>query len=320
MKALREWCGKVPGAAGWIGLLLVGGGTAWAQAPGGAGGPPGWNGALTRLFDGFDGFSSVGDWRAVDRAGKEVVRLRMGFAKLQERLRLEIDLNQMKSDQLQPQTLAVVRQLGMDRMVVVVVPSRNVMQLIYPQLQSYVEMPMPEESANNGRNLKISRSRVGEEKIDGRVCVKHKTALQGAGTERFDALEWLAPDLRNFPVQVQMQDREMTVFLRCSEVQLARPDARQFDPPPGFRKYTDVTRLMEDSARRVMTATTAAPTNRPAGGTNRSATQVLRPLVSSTNRATAPAPGRPAGTATNRTAVTNRAGVTNRTATPARPR
>ncbi|HXT39999.1 MAG TPA: hypothetical protein VN887_08250 [Candidatus Angelobacter sp.] len=221
-----------------------------AQMP--AGGPPGWNAALTRLFGDVKAFSARTDVRQLDKAGKEMAALTMDFALLEGDIRVEFDLAHVKGGQISPAAVAQMKQLGMDRTVAILQPTTRVMRVIYPRLEAYVDMPLPEDAAATDKNFKIEKVKLGNEKIDGHSCVKHRVIMTDGRGGKAEALVWNATDLKDFPIQMQMNENESTVVMRYKQIQLARPEARQFQPPTGYKKHADVQQLMMAAAQRQM--------------------------------------------------------------------
>jgi hypothetical protein len=221
-----------------------------AQMP--AGGPPGWNAALTKLFGDVKAFSARTDVRQLDKAGREVAVLTMDFAMLEGDIRVEFDLAHVKGGQISPAAVAQMKQLGMDRTVAILQPSARIMRVIYPRLEAYVDMPLPEDAAAADKNFKIEKTKLGTEKIDGHSCVKHKVIMTDGKGGKAEALVWNAADLKDFPIQMQMNDNGSIVVMRYKQIQLARPEAREFQPPAGYKKHADVQQLMMAAAQRQM--------------------------------------------------------------------
>ena len=57
-----------------------------AQMP--AGGPPGWNAAMTRLFGDVKAFSAKAEMRALDKFGQPAIQVPMNFALLDSKIRM----------------------------------------------------------------------------------------------------------------------------------------------------------------------------------------------------------------------------------------
>ena len=223
------------------------------------GGPPGWNAAMTKLFGDVKAFSARADMRALDKSGKESLSMTMGFALLDQKVRLEIDMSQMKSAQMPPGAVAQLKQMRMDRLVVIVFPPKKSMYLIYPGLQAYVDMPVPDEEALADKNVKIDKTRLGNETIDGHPCVKNKVVLTDDKGRKAEAIVWNATDLKEFPLQMQMIEKETTVVMRYQDIKLAKPDSRQFDAPSGYAKHADMMQLMQVAAQKMTAGAGASP-------------------------------------------------------------
>lgn len=226
-------------------------GLAQPQMPGA--GPTGWNAAMTKLFGDVKAFTAKADMRVLDQADKETVSMVMGFALLEGKARMEIDMAQMKSALIPQGAAAQMKQMGMDRITMIALPEKKAMYLIYPGLQAYVDMPMPEEeAAAANKDFKVDKTAVGEETIDGHACVKSNVTLTDDKGKKFEAVVWEATDLKNFPVQTQMKDKENNIIMRYRDIQFAAPDAKQFDAPTGYTKYTDIQQLMQVVMQRML--------------------------------------------------------------------
>ena len=68
-------------------------GIANAQMP--AGGPPGWNAAMSKLFGDIKAFSAKPEMRALDKSGQPAIQVPMSFALLDNKVRMDIDMTQV---------------------------------------------------------------------------------------------------------------------------------------------------------------------------------------------------------------------------------
>jgi len=68
-------------------------GIANAQMP--AGGPPGWNAAMSKLFGDIKAFSAKAEMRALDKSGQPAIQVPMNFALLDNKVRMDIDMTQV---------------------------------------------------------------------------------------------------------------------------------------------------------------------------------------------------------------------------------
>jgi len=222
---------------------ILASGIAHAQMPGG--GAPGWNAAMTKLFGDVKAFSAKAEMRALDPSGQPAIQVPMNFALLDNKVRMDIDLSQSKGPQAPPDQVALLKQMAMDRVVCIVTPDKKAMQLIFPSLGAYVETPLPEEEAIAlDKDLKLHRTPLGKETIDGHPCVKNRVIMTDGKGQKAEAVVWNATDMKDFPVQMQMNDKQTTVVMRYNEVHLGKPDAKQFDVPAGFTKHSDMQQLM----------------------------------------------------------------------------
>jgi len=92
--------------------------------------------------------------------------------------------------------------------------------------------------------MRCLKTPLGKETIDGHPCVKNRVVMTDAKGQKAEAVVWNATDLKEFPVQMQMNDKQTTVVMRYKEVHLSKPDAKQFDAPAGFTKHSDMQQLM----------------------------------------------------------------------------
>jgi hypothetical protein len=215
--------------------------------------PPGWTAALPRLFGETKAFSAQADMRAVDKAGQETVAMTMGFAMLDRQIRMAIDIAQIKSSQMPPGAAAAMKQIGMDRTVAILMPQRKIMVVMYPLLQSYLEMPLPDQMTLPEKDVKLEKSRLGTETIDGHSCVKFKVVITDSAGQKNEGIVWNATDLKEFSVQMQMQDRDSggSMTTRFREIKLVSPGSKDFEIPAGYKKYSEPMQLMQAAAARI---------------------------------------------------------------------
>ncbi len=222
-----------------------------ARAQVGVGSPPGWNAAMTRLFGDIKAFSAKAEFRIVDRAGKESLTMPMNIALLDRKVRLDIEMTRMKGPQAPPEQIAGMKQMAMDRLACVILPETKMMQIIFPALGAYVEMPLPEEEAAAlTRNFRVDRTPLGKETIDGHPCAKNRVRMTDDQGQKIEFIVWSATDMKDFPLQAQMNDAGGNIVIRYKNVQLVRPDANQFGAPSGYTKHRDFLQLMQAAAGR----------------------------------------------------------------------
>src|SRR5882724_11206814 len=115
--------------------------------------------ALMKLFGDTKAFSARTEFLV--KSGAETTSIPMGFALLDGKMRMEVDMAQVKSKQMPAKTLAVLKQMGMDRMVNIIIPEKKIMRVIYPALKAYSEMPALDEAVAGGdKDLKIALTEI----------------------------------------------------------------------------------------------------------------------------------------------------------------
>ncbi len=245
---------------GWLATVFLSGLTLMAQAQMPSATPPGWTSALPKLFGETKAFSAQADMRALDKSGKETVSMTMGFAMLDRQIRMAIDVGQIKSTQMPPGAAAAMKQIGMDRTIAVMTPQKKSMLVMYPLLQACLEMPLPDQMTIPEKDIKLDKTKLGTETIDGHPCVKYKLVITDSSGQKNEGIVWNATDLKEFPVQVQMQDRESggSMTTRFRDIKLVRPEAKEFEAPSGFKKYSDPMQLMQAATLRATGASKPA--------------------------------------------------------------
>jgi len=197
--------------------------TVSAQSSGTA---PGVNVAMAKLFGANNAFTSKVDIQVLDSTQKEAMRMPMLFATVDGRMRVEIDMMQVKSKSLPPDALAAFKQAGVDRVVSVIRPDKKAKYLIYMGARSLVNEPMSEEeTAAAGGSFKMEKTPLGTETIDGHPCTKQRVVIKNSkDAVVLDAVTWNASDLKDFPVQISVKEEENTSILLFRDLKFKAPD------------------------------------------------------------------------------------------------
>jgi len=220
-------------------------------APGGPGASL--SGAMLKLFGEANKFTAKADMNAVDRATGDTTSLVMEYALSGDKTRMEMDLAQMKSALMPATMVAQMKQMGMDKNIIIVRPDKKIMWAAYPGLKAYLELPMPDdEVAAAEAEYKIEKIELGKEVVEKHPCTKNKVILTNPRGVKYEALCWNASDLKDFPVQLAFEDKGSTVTLRYRDIKLAPPVDKQFEPPAGYTKFDDQQRLMQLAMQKMM--------------------------------------------------------------------
>ena len=205
-----------------------------AQVP--AAGPgTGVNAAFVKLIGSVGPFTAKVETRVLDRAQNPLVRMPMDFSFLDGKVRLDIDLSKAESKDFTPSILARLKQSGMDHFFSIFRPDRKVTLLVYPGVQSYQELPQsPSETEAAEKGLKVEKTGLGKEVLEGHPCTKSKVTVKGSKGTVLNAVAWNATDLKDFPILVEMKEDDKTVRMHFTDVRFVKPDAKQFEVPAGY--------------------------------------------------------------------------------------
>ena len=219
-----------------VGISLSG---LFASAQGAGGASGGKNSAMIKLFGDLPAFSGNATVQVLTSNRVETMRMPSVFTALNGSLRIDVDEGLIKSPQVPPSDIAKLKASGLDRVNSVNRPDKKMIYIIYPHVQSYAAMPLSAEDADLA-NEKLTRIPIGKETIDAHPCVKNHSVVKNAkGVVLIEAVTWNATDLQNFPIQIEVKENGNTSVTHFQSVSFARPDARLFDPPAGFKQYSD---------------------------------------------------------------------------------
>jgi hypothetical protein len=145
----------------------------------------------------------------------------------------------------QPNAIAQVKPLGLDRVVSIIQPEQRTSLIMFPKLRAFVKLEMPPtESAAFLKRAKIERTPLSKEKMEGYACVKQRVVITDDAGKKSEATVWAATGLRDFPVCVATKEKEGTVVIRFRQIQFKRAEAGQFEPPAGYAECADMQVLM----------------------------------------------------------------------------
>jgi hypothetical protein len=237
-----------------VGFLGCGVADLTAQSPMGPGAAPGgFSAGMRKLFGEHKAFTAKLEMVVKDKADKETMSMGMDFALLDGQARADIDLNNMKSAQMPAGMSDSLKQMGMDKVVSITRPDKNIMLIIYPGMKSYVEMPLPKEQQQGAEDkVKLEITALGKESVDGRSCTKNKVVMTDESGVKREGLVWNAKDLKEFPVKMQFTEQDSTFAMTFKTVKFESPEKQQFDAPDGFTKHASMQALMQGSMQRMM--------------------------------------------------------------------
>jgi hypothetical protein len=242
-----------------LSLALVHGRAQLPSIEGGGGGAPGSDFAvLSKLFSKVGAFSAKSQVRVLDKNQKEAISVPMDFAMLDKNLRMEIDAAKMKNKDLAVGTIDALQQMGLDKFVTLIRPDRKTLHVIYPKAACYLTLPMKPEELQAGDKSSMKTEVIGRETLDGHPCLKNKITITPpkGGPQIFTV--WNATDLKDFPIQTLTRQDTDTIITRYTNVQLLKPDAKQFEPPAGFEEFKGLAAFQAGMMKRSQRGATPA--------------------------------------------------------------
>lgn len=224
-----------------------------ALAQPGPGGPAtGMSASFMRLFGANPAFTANTEMKVSNSAQGEV-SFTMKLAVRDTKMRADIDLSQIKSANIPPAIMAQMKLMGMDHVVNITRGDQKTIYIIYPGMKSYAKMTLPEsDAAALEKEPKIEKTELGKETIDGHACVKSKVVMTTGDGKSQEFTVWTATDLKDFPVQIQTDEKAGNLTMHYTNIVFAKPDAAQFEPPTDFTAYTDLQQMMMSAMQKMM--------------------------------------------------------------------
>ena len=215
----------------------------------GMGGPQGphFDAKTTKLFGDNTSFSATLEMSTEGASPAESTVMPGKLAFDQGKSRFEMDMSQMMSSRMTPQAVQQMKNMGMDKTIMISRPDLKVTYQVFPGMQAYVENPMMNAAGADAQtnDLKVETTELGKETIDGHPCTKNKVTVTDKEGKKYESTVWNATDLKNFPVKIETTSEQgMKMIMAFKDVSLAKPDAAQFAPPSDFTKASNMMELI----------------------------------------------------------------------------
>jgi hypothetical protein len=211
----------------------------------GMGPNPKLSGSTEQLFGDHKAFTAKMEMIAKGKKADESISMPGNMAYDEGKSRFEMDLTQAKGGPMTVEATAHMKEMGMDKMVMISRPDLKVNYMIYPGMQAYVEMPAEQAAKDGKEKAKVELTELGKETVDGHACVKSKAIITDGEGKKHEALVWKATDLKDFPVKIEQAEDGTQVTLLFKDVKLAKPEAAVLAPPKDFAKYDSVPGMMQ---------------------------------------------------------------------------
>jgi len=211
--------------------------------------------ALAKCFGNVTAFSAKCEVRVLDRNDKEKFSAPAEFALLDGKFRMELDFTQVKGQGIQQEQAAMMKQMGMDKLVSITRPDRKMTTVVYPGMQACLNSPMTKEQTDAvDESAKVEKTEQGKETVDGHPCVKNKVVVTDSKGQTSEAFVWNATDMKDFPVQVQVKEKNNTVIMLYKDVKLAKPAADKFEVPAAYTTYNNMQEFSAGMMQKMMGA------------------------------------------------------------------
>ena len=223
-------------------LFLVS--SSFSQMPGGP--PPDPCAALGKFFTRDVAFTATAKVVSAGKKKRDNVSMVMLFAVSGGNMRNEMDMTKMSG--MKADDVEGMKQMGMDKMIVLKLADKQAAYIVYPGLQSYCDMP-----AGKGQSEgKLDKAELGSDTVEKHPCTKSKLTFTDKNGQTAEALVWEATDLKNFPIQYQTVDAGHTTTTTFTDIKLGQPDASLFELPASYKKYGSMQEMMMGNMQRMM--------------------------------------------------------------------
>lgn len=207
---------------------------------------PKFTGATKKLFGEHPAFTANTEVQSPgDKPGEEVV-VPGKLAYHEGKSRFEMEMSEMKGAKMPPGAAEQMKQMGMDKMVIISVPEKKLSYLIYPGLEAYVEMPETNpDAAKPASDFDSKVTELGKESVAGHDCAKSKVEVSDKEGKKHEFTVWNAHDLKKFPVKIESKEGKSSSVTLFKDVKFAKPEASQFAPPATYKKYDSMMSMMQ---------------------------------------------------------------------------
>lgn len=207
---------------------------------------PHFGGAMDKLFGDSQTFSAMMEMQVKDSSGETVTmpgKLMFDTGKS----RFEVDMTKMSGSKMPKGGAEQMKQMGMDKLVMIGRPDMKMSYLVYPGFQSYIENPLQDSASTiSPGDYKTEVTELGKETVDGHSCTKNKVVITGKDGEKQESTVWNATDLKNFPIRIQTVEAAGNMTMTFKDINVSKPDVNSFNPPSDYQKYDNIMQMMQE--------------------------------------------------------------------------
>ncbi|MEI9863186.1 MAG: hypothetical protein WDN00_01225 [Limisphaerales bacterium] len=225
------------------------------------GGSPGdfkFGGALKKVFGDNSAFTAMLSAEVKPKTGDAIV-LPGKVAFDDGKARFEINMSSAMGSKLPAGAAEQMKAMGLDQMTTIALPDKKVLYLIYPNLQSYVENPMPDAGSGTNENYKVATTELGKATVDGHPCVENKVVVTDDKGKASEFTVWNATDLKNFPVKIVHAEKDTEITMSFKDISMTKPAASSFAPPTGYTRYDSMQGMIQAVMMKKMAGGLGAP-------------------------------------------------------------
>jgi len=226
--------------------------TAHAQLFGGPGSSaPDLSGAMKKLFGDNPNFTANSDIQMKGDSGEMSMPGKMSCS--EGKSRFEMDMSEMKGGKMKGGGMAQMKQMGMDKMVMISIPDKKLCYLVYPGLEAYAEIANTNpDAAKSASDFDLKVTELGKETVEGHACVKNKVEITDKDAKKHEFTVWNATDLKKFPVKIEANENKTAMTILFKDVKFDKPEASQFEPPATYKKYDSMMAMMQQEMMKRM--------------------------------------------------------------------
>lgn len=229
--------------------------TARAQVPGAASGV---SAALIQLFGANTNFTAKAKMQVLGKDKALSLGGPVEASMLNGNFRMDLDITQLTGSDA-PAGSAMFKQMGMDRLTSIIRADKREVHVVLPALEAVLTTPFSKDEIEAlQRPPKVTIKELGKETLDGVAVVKQTRTFTLNGESRSATL-WVAPTLKDFPLQLEYPEAGSTLVLKFSDVKLSKPAATLFEVPKGYTLYGSPEEMMQGAMKKMMGGATTTP-------------------------------------------------------------
>ena len=161
-------------------------------------------------------------------------------------MRNEMDMTRMSG--VRASDLDGMKQMGMDKMVILRRSEKNAAYMVYPNLKSYCPLPAGKKGNPEG---KLEKTELGKDTVETHPTTKSKLTFTDKDGQTAEALVWEAADMKNFPIQYQTVEEGQTTTTTFSDIKMVKPDASLFELPESYKQYDSMQQMIMGNMQRL---------------------------------------------------------------------